>query len=156
VGRRNIQHYAWERENNLTPEMTSQPSSPTSADGGVSLLSNESEESTTVSHPFPIDFDASTEEGGDCIAVTIQHGPEMTNSGELDFEGHVARVLVGEWTLAKGRSKVGEREAVMELFARVHRLAEEWRRKDGEARDRSLDRVFEGWDEEESAEAGGE
>jgi len=128
TGRKNIQHYDWENEDNVEP-VPIPSTSTTLVDGDVSSVSNESEESTTVSNPFP-DFDASEKSCRDRIAITIQSGPEVNNTDDVRFDGFVARFQVGEWTLMKGRSTESKRQAMIELFARLHSMAEEYRAKD--------------------------
>ncbi|KAI4954042.1 hypothetical protein J4E91_001751 [Alternaria rosae] len=131
TGRKNIQHYEWEHEDNVEP-VHIPSTSTTLVDGDVSSISNESEESTTVSYHYPNKFDASEKESRDRIAITIQSGPEVNNTDGVVFEGFVARFQIGEWTLMKGRSTESERQAMIQLFARVHNLAQEYREK-GEA-----------------------
>ncbi|KAI4715124.1 hypothetical protein J4E89_000810 [Alternaria sp. Ai002NY15] len=130
TGRKNIQHYDWENEDNVEP-VPIPSTSTTLVDGDVSSISNESEESTTVSNPFP-DFDASEKAYRDRIAITIQSGPEVNNTDDVRFDGFVARFQVGDWTLMKGRSTESKRQAMIKLFARVHSLAQKYREKDKE------------------------
>ncbi|KAI4906504.1 hypothetical protein J4E90_010397 [Alternaria incomplexa] len=139
TGRKNIQHYDWENEENVEP-VPIPSTSTTLVDGDVSSVSNESEESTTVSNPFPHLFDASEKACRNRIAITIQSGPEVNNTDDVRFDGFVARFQVGEWTLMKGRSTESERQAMVELFARVHSLAQKYREKDEEDRVKAEER----------------
>jgi len=83
-------------------------------------------------YDFPTQFNASTIEGRDSIAISIKWElePESWNPDVVRGQGYVARFLVGEWTLAKGQSVVSEREAMIALFDRVHVLAQKFREKD--------------------------
>jgi len=93
-----------------------------------------------VSNPFPHLFDASEKACRNRIAITIQSGPEVNNTDDVRFDGFVARFQVGEWTLMKGRSTESERQAMVELFARVHSLAQKYREKDEEDRVKAEER----------------
>ncbi|KAI4614491.1 hypothetical protein J4E83_007145 [Alternaria metachromatica] len=132
VGRKHLQHYPWEGpQNDEDAELHS--GATTLVDGGDS---NDSLNSMAQSFDFPTQFNASTIEGQKSIAITVKWElkPESWIPGAVRWEGHVARFLVGEWTLAKGQSDVSEREAMMALFDRVHMLAESYREMDEEKR----------------------
>ncbi|KAI4665357.1 uncharacterized protein J4E78_002817 [Alternaria triticimaculans] len=132
VGRKHLRHYTWEgTQNDKDAELHS--GATTLVDGGDS---NDSLDSMKQSFDFPTQFNASTVEGQKSIAITIKWElePESWIPGAVRWEGHVARFLVGDWTLAKGQSVVSEREAMIALFYRVHRLAESYREMDEEKR----------------------
>ncbi|KAI4650324.1 uncharacterized protein J4E79_009593 [Alternaria viburni] len=150
TGRKNIQHYDWENEDNIEP-VPIPSTSTTLVDGDVSSVSNESEESTKVSNPFPYEFDASEKACRDRIAITIQSGPEVNNTDDVRFDGFVARFQVGDWTLMKGRSTESKRQAMIELFARVHSLAQKYREKDEEDRVKAEERRIAKEEEAEEA-----
>ena len=105
-----------------------------------------------MSNPFPDKFDASEKACRDRIAITIQSGPEVNNTDDVRFDGFVARFQVGEWTLMKGRSTESTRQAMVELFARVHSLAQKYREKDEEDRVKAEERRI-AKEEEEAEEA---
>ena len=104
-----------------------------------------------MSNPFPHKFEASEKACRDRIAITIQSGPEVNNTDDVRFDGFVARFQVGDWTLMKGRSTESERQAMIELFARLHSLAEEYREKDEADRVKTEERRIA--EEEEAGEA---
>lgn len=127
MGRKHVQHYSWERRGN-EEDVELHSGSTTLVDGGDS---NDSLDSMTRSYDFPDQFDASTREGRESIAINIRwESEEAWHPDAVRVEGHVARFLVGEWTPAKGQSDVSERDAIIAVFARVHMLAERYREKD--------------------------
>ncbi|KAI4683942.1 uncharacterized protein J4E84_006782 [Alternaria hordeiaustralica] len=132
VGRKHLRNYTWEGpQNDKDVELHS--GATTLVDGGDS---NDSLDSMARSFDYPPGFDASTIEGQKSLSVNIawELEPESWIPGAVRWEGHVARFLVGEWTLAKGKSDVSEREAMIALFDRVHMLAERFREMDEEKR----------------------
>jgi len=132
VGRKHLRNYTWEGpQNDEDAELHS--GATTLVDGGDS---NDSLDSMAQSFNFPTQFNASTIEGQKSVPITIKWElePESWNPDVVRGEGYVARFLVGEWTLAKGQSDVGEREAMIALFDRVHTLAESYREMDQEKR----------------------
>ncbi|KAI4636953.1 hypothetical protein J4E93_010743 [Alternaria ventricosa] len=148
VGRKHLRNYTWEGPvHEEDAELHS--GATTLVDGGDS---NDSLDSMTQSFDFPTQFNASTIEGQKSIAINIawELEPESWNPDVVRGEGYVARFLVGEWTLAKGQSDVGEREAMIALFDRVHMLAERFREKDEADRVRDEERRIA---EEEAGEA---
>jgi hypothetical protein len=142
--------YPWEREENVNP-LPTLPGSPDPLNGGVEIPSSASVDSMVTSFPYPTDFDASDKETGDRVAVTIETGPELSNDDRVAFDGHVARFRVGEWTLAKGRSKESRKEAMGELFERVHMLAEKYRTEEEEVRKKDEERCVRREEAEEAA-----
>jgi hypothetical protein len=67
----------------------------------------------------------------------------MNKEEMVAFEGHVARFHVGDWVLMKGRSKASRKEAMEELFSRVHALADRCRAETEEERVRAEKRAAE-------------
>jgi hypothetical protein len=142
----NIRHYSWEHEPDGAPAPAltlKSHSRDLSHESWHTEESYHSIDSIERSYPYPIDFDAINKASGESIAITVKEGKESNKEEKVVFEGHVARFHVGDWGLMKGRSKASRKEAMEELFSRVHTLAERYRAEAEEERARAEKRATE-------------